>query len=151
VIILAQTAEQSGNPWFFLKEVNASLNTVTVVVLIFGLVAIKLGKEGLHKRCMLLAASVSALFLISYLTYHAQVGSVSYGGQGAMRGVYFVILISHIILAAVQVPLIIMVIRLGLLGERKRHRRLARITLPIWLYVSVTGVIVYLMLYGWPG
>lgn len=151
MMLLAQTAEQIANPWFFLKEVNASLNALSLLLLICGWIAIKSKREGLHKTCMLSAAAVSAIFLVSYLTYHAQIGSVSYSGQGIMRVVYFVILISHIILAALQVPLILMVIRRGLKGERERHRRLARITLPIWLYVSATGVIVFLMLYGWPG
>lgn len=146
-MFLAQTPEQIANPWFFLKEVNASLNALALLLLILGWIAIKRGHEGRHKACMLSAAGVSALFLTSYLTYHAQIGSVGYSGQGTWRVIYFIILISHVILAVVQVPLILMVISRGLKDERERHRRLARITLPIWLYVSATGVIVYLMLY----
>ncbi len=148
MILLAQSAEQIANPWFFLKEVNASLNALATILIVLGFIAIKQGKEGLHKRLMLSAASVSALFLVSYLTYHAHIGSVGYTGEGAKRLVYFVILISHIILAAAQMPMIILVIVWGLQDKRERHRRLAKITLPIWLYVSVTGVVVYLMLYG---
>ena len=148
MILLAQSAEQIANPWFFLKEVNASLNGLATILIVAGFIAIKLGKEGLHKRLMLSAASVSVLFLVSYLFYHAQIGSVSYVGEGAKRSIYFVILVSHIFLAAVQLPMIILVITWGLQDKRKRHRNLAKITLPIWLYVSVTGVVVYLMLYG---
>ncbi|MHC5064534.1 MAG: DUF420 domain-containing protein [Planctomycetota bacterium] len=148
MILLAQSAEQIANPWFFLKEVNASLNTLATILIVVGFIAIKQGKEGLHKKCMLAAAAVSALFLVSYLIYHGQIGSVGYTGEGPMRVVYFVILISHIILAAVQMPMIILTILWGLQDKREKHRKLAKITLPVWLYVSVTGVVVYLMLYG---
>ncbi len=148
MILLAQTPEQIANYWFFLKEVNACLNGLATILIVSGFIAIKQGKEGLHKKLMLSAATVSALFLISYLTYHAEIGSVSYQGEGAMRSIYFVILISHVILAVVQLPMIILVIVWGLQDKRERHRKLARVTLPIWLYVSVTGVVVYLLLYG---
>jgi len=100
-----------------------------------------------HKACMLSAFGVSTLFLISYLTYHAQVGSVRYTGTGWARYVYFFILITHIVLAAAIVPLALLTIVRALRGRFERHRAVARWTLPIWLYVSVTGVVVYLMLY----
>ena len=112
-----------------------------------GLRAIKRGDEQKHKMWMLSAVSVSALFLISYLTYHAKVGSVKFDGEGPIRWFYLAILISHIILAAVQVPLIIMTVIRGLKDQREKHKKLAKITAPIWLYVSLTGVVVYVMLY----
>ena len=100
-----------------------------------------------HKICMGSAFAVSTLFLISYLTYHYQVGSVRFTGQGAVRGVYFTILTTHTILAAVIVPLALVTVSRALRGRFDRHVRIARWTLPIWLYVSVTGVVVYWMLY----
>jgi uncharacterized membrane protein YozB (DUF420 family) len=100
-----------------------------------------------HRRLMLAAASVSAAFLVCYLTYHARVGSVRFTGQGPVRPLYFAILISHTILAAAIVPLVLRTLYLGLRRRDDRHRRIARWTFPIWLYVSVTGVVIYLMLY----
>lgn len=130
-----------------LADLNASLNAVALILIISGLIAIKRGNEALHKKLMLSAAGVSALFLVSYLTYHLNAEAVKYQGEGAMRTVYFFILISHVILAALQVPLIVLTILWGLQDKRARHRKLARVTAPIWLYVSITGVVVYLMLY----
>lgn len=130
-----------------LADVDAVLNSTTTILIVAGLIAIKKGAEKLHKRLMLSAAAVSALFLVSYLTYHANVGSVEFKGQGLVRPLYFAILISHIVLAAVQVPLILRTIYLGLRDRREQHKRWARITAPVWLYVSVTGVVVYVMLY----
>jgi len=101
-----------------------------------------------HKLCMLLAITASSLFLISYLTYHYQVGSVPFKGQGWFRVVYFSVLISHTVLAAAIVPLVLVTLTRALRGSFDRHKRIARWTLPIWLYVSVTGVLVYWMLYG---
>ena len=132
MILLGQTAEQTANTWFFLKEVNASLNGLAVILIVMGYFAIKLGNESLHKKLMLSAALVSVLFLVSYLIYHYQIGSVGYQGEGIKRSLYFVVLISHIILAAIQLPMIILVIVWGLQDKRQKHRRLARITLPIW-------------------
>lgn len=100
-----------------------------------------------HKLCMLSAFTASSLFLISYLTYHYQVGSVPFKGQGWLRVVYFSVLISHTVLAAVIVPLVLMTFTRALRGSFDRHKRIARWTLPLWLYVSVTGVLVYWMLY----
>ena len=130
-----------------LADLNASLNAVALILIISGLIAIKRGNEALHKKLMLSAAGVSALFLVSYLTYHLNAEPVKYKGEGFMRTVYFIILISHVILAIVQVPLIVLTILWGLQDKRARHRKLARVTAPIWLYVSITGVVVYLMLY----
>lgn len=133
-----------------LADVNATLNGLACVLIIAGLFAIKARRERLHKILMLSATGVSALFLVSYLTYHANAEPVLFRGDGAIRSVYFAILISHIVLAVVQVPLILMTVWSGLKDRRARHRRLATITTPIWLYVSITGVVVYLMLYRLP-
>ncbi|MDA1222675.1 MAG: DUF420 domain-containing protein [Planctomycetota bacterium] len=130
-----------------LADVNAALNALAFVLIVAGLTAIHRGHETLHKRLMLAATGVSALFLVSYLTYHLTCESVKFTGEGWIRPVYFVVLISHIVLAAVQVPLILMTVWTGLRDGRPKHRRLAKITAPIWLYVSVTGVVVYWMLY----
>lgn len=131
-----------------LPEVNTSLNAATTVLLVLGFLRIHRHQdvEG-HRRFMLAATACSAAFLVSYLVYHAKVGSVPYTGQGALRVAYFVILISHIVLAAVNVPLVVMTLRYAARDDRPRHRFWARITLPVWLYVSITGVVVYLMLY----
>ena len=131
----------------YLPDVNAALNSVAFVLICLGLAAIKRGDEVRHKKLMLSAVAVSATFLVSYLIYHYYVGSVKFQGQGFIRVVYFAILISHIILAAVQVPLIVGTVILGLRDRREKHRKWARITAPVWLYVSITGVIVYVMLY----
>lgn len=130
-----------------LPHLNATLNACAFVLIVAGLIAIKRRRERLHIKLMLSATAVSAAFLASYLTYHLSAPPVKFTHQGWLRAVYFPLLISHIVLAAVQVPLILLTIWSGLKDRRARHRRLARITAPIWLYVSVTGVIVYLMLY----
>ena len=130
-----------------LPVVNATLNATSAVLLVTGYTLIRNGRRDAHKRVMLSAFTVSILFLISYLIYHSHVGSVPYPHPGAIRIVYFTILITHTILAATVPVLAIITLRRALKGDFKRHRRLARWTLPIWLYVSVTGVVVYLMLY----
>jgi len=130
-----------------LPALNATLNATSGALLVIGWLMIKSGRVGAHKVFMGSAFAVSTLFLVSYLVYHAQVGSVPYTGTGSIRAVYFAILITHIILAAVTLPLALVTIVLALRGRFQTHRRVARWTLPIWLYVSVTGVVVYLMLY----
>jgi uncharacterized membrane protein YozB (DUF420 family) len=130
-----------------LADLNAALNALATVLIVAGLVAIKRRRETLHKVLMLAAAGVSALFLCSYLVYHYHVGSVAFRGTGAVRAVYLTILVTHVVLAVVQVPLILLTIWHGLRDRRQKHRRLAKVTAPIWLYVSVTGVVVYVMLY----
>jgi uncharacterized membrane protein YozB (DUF420 family) len=132
-----------------LADVNASLNAIAFVLIVAGLVAIKFGRETTHKRLMLAATSVSAAFLVSYLTYHLSAEPVRFVHEGPVRIVYYTILITHVILAAVQVPLILLSIWYGLKDRRSSHRKIAKFTAPIWLYVSVTGVLVYLMLYRW--
>ena len=127
--------------------INAVLNGLTAILLLTGYFFILHGKRTLHKKIMLSAFSTSILFLTSYLYYHAHVGSVPFKGTGIMRPVYFTILISHTILAVVIVPMAIVTLVRGLSSRFDKHRKLARLTLPIWLYVSVTGVVVYMMLY----
>ena len=130
-----------------LPAVNASLNATATVLLLTGYGLIRQGKRDQHRKVMLTAFGVSILFLICYVIYHAQVGSVKFQGQGWLRPVYFTILITHVILAATVPVLAILTLRRALRGEFAKHRKLARVTYPIWLYVSITGVIVYLMLY----
>ncbi len=127
---------------------NASLNALATVLLIVGWVLIRRGHERAHRNTMLSAFGVSVLFLACYLVYHGLVGSVPYQGTGPIRAVYYTILLSHVVLAACVPVLASLTIYWGLRDRRQRHRRLARWTLPIWLYVSVTGVVIYLMLYG---
>jgi uncharacterized membrane protein YozB (DUF420 family) len=130
-----------------LPAFNAILNATSAVLLAIGFVLIKQHKIDAHRRVMLLAFAVSALFLTSYLIYHGNVGSKPYPGTGVMRTIYFSILIPHVILAAAVLPLALVTLSRGLKMNVARHRKIARITLPIWLFVSITGVIVYLMLY----
>ena len=133
-----------------LPTLNASLNTLAAVLLLVGFWMIRTRRVEAHRRCMLAAFGCSVLFLISYLTYHFQVGSVKYQGVGMLRTVYFTILLTHTVLAA-AVPFLAIITLVRALRERwDRHRAIARWTLPIWLYVSVTGVVIYWMLYGPP-
>jgi uncharacterized membrane protein YozB (DUF420 family) len=130
-----------------LPTLNAFLNGTCALLLATGFVLIRRRRLDAHRLCMATAFAVSVLFLVSYLVYHAQVGSVPFPGRGWIRPVYFTILISHTVLAAVVPPLAVTTLVLAARGKYARHRRLARWTLPIWLYVSVTGVLVYWMLY----
>ena len=130
-----------------LPSVNALLNTTSALLLVAGWVLVRTGHREAHRRVMLAALATSTLVLASYLVYHARVGSVRYTGQGTLRAVYFAVLTSHTVLAAVIVPLVIVTLARALRGRLDAHRRLARVTLPLWAYVSVTGVVVYLMLY----
>lgn len=130
-----------------LPHLNAALNALAALLLVAAYSFIRAGQIQAHKRCMVSAFVVSALFLASYVTYHAQAGSKPFPGTGVLRTIYFAILIPHVLLAAAVLPLAIVTLRRGLRRDDDRHRRLARWTLPIWLFVSVTGVVVYLMLY----
>lgn len=130
-----------------LPALNASLNAISSVLLVTGWVFIRRGDRRKHKACMIAALVASALFLTSYVIYHAQVGSVPFTGTGWIRTVYFAVLIPHVILAAAIVPPVLITVSRALSAKYDKHRRIARWTLPLWLYVSVTGVIVYLMLY----
>lgn len=130
-----------------LPAVNAFLNALSAVFLLAGFVMIKQKKVTLHRVCMGAALLVSFLFLGSYLYYHAHVGHVRYTGVGILRTVYFTILLSHTVLATVIVPLVLRTLYLALKNRYEDHRRWARWTLPLWMYVSVTGVVLYEMLY----
>ena len=132
-----------------LPTVNAVLNGTSAVLLAFGYLFIRRKKVNLHKACMVSAFGTSTLFLVSYLIYHYHAGSKPFPGEGWTRPLYFAILISHVILATVTLPLSIVTLARGLRGRFEKHRSIARWALPIWLYVSVTGVAVYLMLYRW--
>jgi uncharacterized membrane protein YozB (DUF420 family) len=130
-----------------LPGLNATLNGISAVLLTTGYVFIRRGDREAHRRCMLGALAVSAAFLVSYVIYHLNAGSRPFAGQGPVRLVYFAILLTHVVLAAAVVPLALVTATRGLRGQLDRHTRIARWTLPIWLYVSVTGVVIYLMLY----
>lgn len=127
--------------------IDASLNAITAFLLTAGYFFIKRKNVSAHKTCMIGAVLSSTLFLVFYLYYHAHHGTTRFAGQGFMRPLYFTILISHTILAVVQIPFIVMTLVRAFQSRFEKHRAIARITLPIWLYVSVTGVLVYLLLY----
>lgn len=131
-----------------LATINAVLNTIATLLLVAGWVFIRQGNWRAHRAAMIAAFAVSTIFLACYLTYHYLVGHVPFRGQGPIRAVYFTILISHILLAVTVPVLAISMFVLVFRGRLEAHRRLGRITLPVWLYVSVTGVVIYLMLYG---
>jgi uncharacterized membrane protein YozB (DUF420 family) len=130
-----------------LPHLNACLNATSGVLLFAGFYFIRRGRVNAHLRCMTSALVVSSIFLVSYLVYHAQHGSTRFLGQGLIRPVYFTILITHTVLAAVIVPLIIITFTRARRADFSRHKRIARWTFPLWAYVSVTGVVVYLLLY----
>ncbi|MFQ5771535.1 MAG: DUF420 domain-containing protein [bacterium] len=129
-----------------LPAVNAALNGTSTVILLAGFWAIKNKRESLHKNLMISAFIVSAMFLISYVYYHSLQGDTKFLGEGWIRLLYFFILITHILLSIVVLPLVISTIYFGLNNKRKSHRKIAKITLPIWLYVSITGVIIFFLL-----
>jgi uncharacterized membrane protein YozB (DUF420 family) len=132
-----------------LATVNAGLNATAAVLIGFGFYFIKQRNTQAHKACMIAAMAVSALFLTSYLIYHYNVGSVRFTKQGWIRNVYFPLLITHTVLAAVVLPMVVRTVFLAVKGRFGNHIRIARWTFPIWMYVSVTGVVVYWMLYRW--
>jgi putative membrane protein len=130
-----------------LPAINATLNAIATFFLSAGWIFIRRREIARHRACMIAAFATSALFLTSYLVYHANVGSVPYQGRGMLRVAYFAILITHVILAASVLPLALVTLSRALSRRFDRHRRIARWTLPIWLYVSITGVVIYVMLY----
>jgi len=130
-----------------LPTLNASLNALASVLLLAGFAFIKRRRVAQHKVCMIAAVVVSAVFLVSYVVYHSLHGSTRFARSGFIRSVYFFILVTHVVLAIAVVPLVLVTLRRAWKGQFDRHRRLARWTWPIWMYVSVTGVVVYLMLY----
>jgi putative membrane protein len=134
-------------PLAALPALNAALNGLSALLLVTGYFFIRRGRRSAHKVCMIAAFSVSGLFLVSYLILHIQVGATAFSGAGWARPLYYGMLVSHILLAASIVPLASITLYRGLRSRFGLHRRLARRTLPIWIYVSVTGVLIYLMLY----
>ena len=145
VIYVPHGGHAGESSW--LPEINASLNATAAVLLGTGYVFIRRRRVAAHRACMIAAFAASSLFLITYVIHHARVGSVPFQGAAWLRPVYFGLLIPHIVLAALVVPLALTTIHLAWRGRFDRHRRLARVTLPIWLYVSVSGVLVYVLLY----
>ena len=130
-----------------LPALNAGLNTLSALFLLTGFLCIRRRRVAAHRACMLSALGTSTLFLISYLTYHFQVGTTRFTATGWIRPLYFTILATHTVLAVVIVPLVLLTLRRALRREFPRHARLARWTLPLWFYVSVTGVVIYVLLY----
>jgi putative membrane protein len=130
-----------------LPAINATLNALSGILLLIGYVLIRNKRIEQHRLCMIAAFVTSSLFLVSYLVYHAQVGSVRFTRQGFVRPLYYSILITHVTLAAVVLPMAIVTLSRGLKRRFTQHRRIARWTFPIWMYVSVTGVLVYVLLY----
>ena len=134
----------------FMPALNALLNSACALFLALGVIAIKQGDKERHWRMMLTALGFSAVFLVSYLVYHHFQGDTPFEGSGFIRPIYFFILISHIVLSAVMLPMIFTTLYFAATKNFTSHRRLARYTFPVWMYVSVTGVLVYLILYHWP-
>jgi putative membrane protein len=130
-----------------LPAVNATLNGISGILLAIGYILIRMRRIELHRKVMITAFITSSLFLVCYVVYHAQVGSVRFTRQGFVRPLYYTILITHVTLAVSVVPLAIITLTRGLKGRFVQHKRIARWTFPIWLYVSVTGVLVYVLLY----
>ncbi len=131
----------------YLPHLNAFLNSTSAILLIAGYRFIRSGRVRAHRNCQVCAFITSLLFLVSYVTYHYYHGETRFPGQGIVRPLYFTILITHVFLAIIIVPLVLITLYRAARGDFIRHKRIARVTLPLWLYVSVTGVIVYLMLY----
>jgi uncharacterized membrane protein YozB (DUF420 family) len=134
-------------PLAALPTLNAALNTTSAILILCGYFFIRRRQITAHRTCMIAAVTCSVCFLVSYVIYHAQAGSTRFQGEGPVRAVYFTILLTHTVLAIAIVPLVAVTLRRALAGRFEQHRRIARITLPIWLYVSVTGVVIYFMLY----
>ncbi|MFK5982996.1 MAG: DUF420 domain-containing protein [Flavobacteriaceae bacterium] len=130
----------------FLPPIYATINGITALVLILAVVQIKKGNRKYHERLMKMAMMLSVLFLMLYIAYHMTSDSTKYGGEGAMMYVYYFVLITHIVLSIVVIPFVLITFVRGISGEFKRHKKIAKITFPLWLYVAISGVIVYLMI-----
>ena len=133
-------------PLPFLPPIYATINGITAVVLVAGVLAIKNGNRTLHQRLMITAIALSLAFLVMYVAYHMTTDSTKFGGEGIIRPIYFFILFSHILLSVAVIPLVLITYVRALAERFDRHKKIAKITFPIWLYVAVTGVIVYLMI-----
>lgn len=146
VAVLFNYKIPNAKPLTFLPPIYAAINGLTAIFLIAAVIAIKKGKQKLHEKLMTTCIALSLAFLIMYVAYHMTSESISYGGDGIFKYVYFFILISHILLSIVVIPLVLVTYSKAYLKEFKKHRKWAKVTFPIWLYVAVTGVIVYLMI-----
>ncbi|WP_291867660.1 DUF420 domain-containing protein [Maribacter sp.] len=146
VAILFGVKLPNVKPLTFLPPIYASINGVTAVLLVFAVWAIKNGKQKLHENIMKTCIGLSLLFLFLYIGYHMTSESTSFGGEGAIKYLYYFILITHIVLSIAIIPLVLRTYAKAYLGQFKEHRKLAKITFPIWLYVAITGVVVYLMI-----
>jgi putative membrane protein len=146
VAILFGMPKVKGYDFSFLPPIYATINGITALLLIAAFMAIKNGKRLLHERLMKTAILMSASFLVMYVIYHLTSESTAFGGQGAVRYVYFFILITHILLSIGVIPLVLFTYVRGITGNFEKHRALARFTFPLWLYVAITGVVVYLMI-----
>lgn len=133
-------------PLSFLPPIYASINGLTAILLVWAVSAIKKGNKKLHEQLIIICMICSSLFLVMYVAYHMTSVSTPYGGEGLIRYVYFFILITHIVLSVIIIPFVLFTFVRGIAGAYERHKKLARITYPMWLYVAVTGVIVYLMI-----
>ncbi len=147
VLLFMPSKVDLGAEWvYFLPHLNAIINTAATLALIAGLVFIKQKNIAYHKACMTVAFGLGAIFLVSYVIYHGAAESTSFGGVGGIRSVYYILLVTHIILAAVALFPILFAYYYGYTDQREKHRKVVRFAYPIWLYVTVTGVIVYLMI-----
>ncbi len=146
VLYLMPKNVEVGERIYYLPAFNAIVNALTSLILIFAYAAIRKGHRDTHKKLMITALVLSVLFLLSYVTYHALAESTPFGGEGWIRNVYFFVLLSHILLAIVIVPLVLISFSRALSSKFDKHKKIARVTLPLWLYVTLTGVIVYLMI-----
>tara|TARA_Y100001956_G_C4082095_1_gene168909 strand:+ start:316 stop:864 length:549 start_codon:yes stop_codon:yes gene_type:complete len=138
--------EFEGKWVYLLPHINGVINTVTSIFLLLGVYFIKNGKRNLHELCMTVSFVLGSIFLVSYVVYHASVPSTTYGGEGVIRYVYFFLLLSHILLSIIVVPFVLMAIYQAWTKKFEKHKKTVKYTFPIWLYVSITGVIVYLMI-----
>lgn len=136
----------SVEPLSFLPPIYATINGLTALLLISGVIAIKKGNRATHQKLMTSAIACSVVFLVMYVAYHMTAESTSFGGEGIIKYIYFFLLITHIILSVTIIPLVLFTYVRALSGQFDRHKKLAKITFPLWLYVAVTGVIVYLMI-----
>ncbi|MEX0312744.1 MAG: DUF420 domain-containing protein [Allomuricauda sp.] len=146
VVLLFMYKIPDAKPLTFLPPIYASINGLTAVLLVAAVMAIKNGKKRIHQKLMSSCIALSALFLIMYVAYHMTSESTAYGGEGAMRYVYYFILLTHILLSVAVIPLVLITYSKGYLENYQAHKKWAKYTFPIWLYVAVTGVIVYLMI-----
>ena len=146
VIMMRQIKVNSDIDFGFLPPLHASLNAVTAFILIYAVVKIKNGQVEAHKKAMTLAMITSAMFLVSYVLYHITTEETTFGGEGTIRIIYFVLLITHVILAALTLPFILFTFIRGYTGQIERHKKMAKWVYPFWLYVAITGPICYLML-----